>query len=225
MTKRRSGDPSRKGRDTISSAAAESDSERSKPDYYALSWLRIESFLTGSQFVTLAKITLSAFIIFHLFAVSLWLLPPSPFRTHMLAPFNSYVTMSGLWQSWNVFAPVPKTWNIYLTGDVVYQDGSRTIWQFPRLEKLDYLTRMQKQPYRKWAHEGLVDVANSITWPDAARFIARQTARPGKQPQMVSLVKHWAYIPPPEVGLGKPSPEPNKSYVFYKYIVSAGDLP
>jgi hypothetical protein len=171
-----------------------------------------------------AKILISAFVAFHITGIAIWLLPKSHFQETFVEPFRQYINITGMWQTWSVFAPDPKTWNIYCTARIYYKDGTRSEWTFPRIDKLDLVERMYKERYRKWMSEGLVDNKNAIIWPDCAKWIARNHSVKGKVPIAVDLIKHWAYIEPPATGIGKPSPEPNQEYTFYRHMLAAGDL-
>jgi hypothetical protein len=168
------------------------------------------------------KILISAYVSYHLIGIGLWLLPPTRFQQVFVEYFRPYINMAAMWQSWSVFAPVPKTWNLYCSARIYYKDGTTSDWTFPRIDKLSLTDRMVSERYRKWVSEGLVDPKNSIIWPDCARWVLRNHAHKGKVPIAVDLIKHWAYIEPPETGLGKPSPEPNQHYAFYRYRVAAG---
>src|SRR5712671_904309 len=62
-----------------------------------------------------------------------------------------YFLWSGLFQSWDMFSPLPKAANTYIEATIVYKDGSRTTWTFPRMEQLSLTERYFKERYRKYA--------------------------------------------------------------------------
>jgi hypothetical protein len=165
---------------------------------------------------------ISAFVAFHFTGIALWLSPPTRFQQVFVEPFRPYINMAAMWQSWSVFAPTPKTWNIYCSARIYYNDGTHSDWTFPRIDKLSLTERMVNERYRKWISEGVVDSKNAIIWPDCARWVLRNHALKGKTPTKVELIKHWAYIDPPAKGIAKPSPEPNQQHAFYRYIVTTG---
>lgn len=179
---------------------------------------------SSSLWSRIRKPLISIFLIFHCSAVAIWLIPastPQKLVKKIVAPYMYYF---GLWQYWCVFAPEPKTYNVFITALIRYKDGTESIWEVPRAEKMGYIERGFKERYRKWANESIYDPKYKRSWPDAARWIARNHSKPGKVPESVSLIRHWAYIPSPEEGLGKPSPEPNEQFTFYEYRVKPEDL-
>jgi len=167
---------------------------------------------------------ISAFIVYHLLALTIWLWPPSLLRTALLPPFYNYIAFFGLWQRWNVFAPDPKNWNQYLTATIVFADHSKKVWEFPRMERFDVLSRMQKERYRKWSHEGVNDFSQSRIWPDTARYIARLNYSAQNPPVMISLTRHWSWIPAPVGGPHREIKDAGGQYTFFTYAVSPQDL-
>jgi hypothetical protein len=165
---------------------------------------------------------ISLFIFVHITAVVLWVCPPFPMYWSILPVFSPYICFLGFWDDWKMFCH-PKNWNLYLTADVMLADGREVVWAFPRMETLDYVTRSQKEKYRKWAYEYINEKDYLYACPDACRFIAR-TVYDGKTPPiMVQLVRHWSWIQPPP-GLGEPLPEGESEYMFFTYPVRAKDL-
>lgn len=112
---------------------------------------------------------------------------------------------------------------MYLTATVTTADDNEVTWEFPRMEKYDFVTRAFKERYRKWAHEYINEEQYQLVWPDTCRYIARQVAKDGIKPVKVELVRHWSWIQPPE-GHGDPSPEGESQYTFYSYDIKPGDL-
>ena len=143
------------------------------------------------------------FLFWHFSGVLLWLSPDGPLKANLIPPFIGYLNFFGLWQGWSVFEH-PRTYNEYATALITYQDGSQKIWEFPRMEKMGLIEKMFKEGYRRWANDCICDVNDSYLWPDATRYIARINRRTGNNPVSVSLIRHWTWIDPPEVGIGKP---------------------
>ena len=141
-----------------------------------------------------------AFLLWHFSGIVLWDCPACPLRDQLIKPFIGYLNFFGLWQGWSVFEK-PRLYNGYLTAVVQFQDGSRRTWEFPRMEKLGLVEKMFKERYRRWANDCVSDVNDSYLWPDAARYIARLYRRPENPPVSVSIIRHWAWILPPEKGL------------------------
>jgi hypothetical protein len=166
--------------------------------------------------------TLSAFIAFHIIAIFFWSMPLNTLLVGVVRDaVGPYFLWSGLWQGWDMFAPNPYSTNAYLEAEVVFRDGQQRVWKFPRMQDLGLVDRYFKERYRKWANERVRMDANSVLWPDAARYIARLHANPRNPPQTVRLVRYWAEVPPPGPGVSKPA---YQRYVFYTYTVAPGDL-
>jgi hypothetical protein len=170
------------------------------------------------------RIAISAFLVFHIVAITCWCAPlDSALLTRFRALIRPYMQWSGLLQGWNMFAPEPTKFNSYMEADVIFQDGQKRTWAFPRMEKLGYWKRYRKERYRKFANENLRMDANSALWPDAALRIARLNRNAANPPVMVILVRCWSQIPPPRPD-GSYRPGAWYRSPFYLYAVRPGDL-
>jgi hypothetical protein len=168
------------------------------------------------------RIAISAFLLFHLLAITCWCMPlDSPLIVACRNAIRPYFLWSGLFQSWDTFAPTPKTINSYLEAIVIYKDGAVRTWKFPRLDRLSLTERYLKERYRKF-EENLENEANAVLWPDAARYIARLNNDASNPPQIVMLIRHWADIVPR--GDASHHPEPWHVQIFYEYNIQPQDL-
>lgn len=140
----------------------------------------------------------------------------------MVPVIRPYVCYFGFWNQWQMFMH-PKNWNIYLTANVTLSDGQIVNWDFPRMEKLDYVARAFKGRYRGWAHEYVNEDRVESIRPEACRFIARSVHDATTQPVKVQLVRHWSWIQPPP-GLGEARPQGEFAYLFFTYDVRPEDL-
>jgi hypothetical protein len=120
-----------------------------------------------------------------------------------------------------MFAPVPRGVNSFVEAIVVYQDGSRIRWTFPRMEYLGLSDKFFKERYRKYA-ESLVRDDSDALLPDAARFIARMESNPANRVTMVILIQRWSLIVPRADG--PYVPEPWERHVLLGYGVRPEDL-
>ena len=165
---------------------------------------------------------INAFLIFHLVAITAWCIPVnSPLNIVFREHLRPYFLWSGLFQSWDMFSPNPKSSNAYLEAVVIYKDGSTELWPFPRMELLSYRERYFKERYRKY-EENLNSTLYPALWPDAARFIARQQRTHASPPRKVILVARWSHIIPPDEGANERGPW--DADVFYSYDVQPEDL-
>src|SRR3954465_5465996 len=111
------------------------------------------------------RVIITLFILFHVYIMATWGLPTSPFRTRLVQKIEDYVIYSGLWHSWDMFSPDPLSLNFRIQAQIIYQNGSTKMWDFPQMEKLGLWERFQKERYRKWAERVRQDAYAGI-WDD-----------------------------------------------------------
>jgi len=132
-----------------------------------------------------------------------------------------YFLWTGLFQSWDMFSPNPKSANSYVEAMIIYKDGSTQFWTFPRMQLLSYAERLYRERYRKF-QENLLENTNSALWPDAARYVARFHTDRSDPPQTVMLLVRWSNILQGADGAFERSPW--DTHVFYTYAVKPEDL-
>jgi hypothetical protein len=168
------------------------------------------------------RIAINAFIIFHLIAIVCWSLPVNNSLIHFVKEsVRPYLVWSGLFQSWDMFSPDPKSVNSYLEAVVIYTDGTSQLWSFPRMELLGAKDRYFKERYRKY-EENLQNNNYPDLWPDAARYIARLNSDSTHRVQKVLLVVRWSDIIPRSDNTYDRGPWDVN--VFYTYTVKPEDL-
>ncbi len=168
------------------------------------------------------RVLINIFLIFNLVAITCWAVPLTiPLTAVFKQTFRPYLAWSGLFQTWDMFSPSPKSINSYVEAIIVYQDGNTRKWSFPRMEQLSLIDRYFKERYRKFV-ENLKEDTNSALWPDTARFIARLNNNRAVPVKSVSLVRYWSDIVPRADGEYQPSPW--RAYIFYTYTVNPRDL-
>jgi hypothetical protein len=165
---------------------------------------------------------INLFIGFHLLAIACWCLPIDtplvPFCQNLVRP---YFLWAGLFQSWDMFAPVPKGANVYLEAELHYRDGSRKIWTFPRMEKMTLTEKLFKERYRKFADNLQREELDDLL-PEAARYIARLNSNPVNPVKTVILIRRCSLIVPRSDGAYVP--EPWQSHILLGYGVRPEDL-
>ncbi len=167
-------------------------------------------------------IAINAFLIFHILAIACWSIPvSSPLVAIGKNAIRPYFIWSGLFQSWDMFAPNPKSMNSYMEAIVLYKNRSSQLWSFPRMEDLTLAERYSKERYRKY-EDNLQNNDFAPLWPDAARHIARLTSDSSNPAQSVLLVVRWSdIIPRTDGGYDRGAWDVN---VFYSYHVNPEDL-
>jgi hypothetical protein len=165
------------------------------------------------------RVLINAFILWHLFALTIWLLPESALRESCIGVVSPYMTLTGFMQSWGMFAPNPAGVEFYIEARVTYADGRVRRWVYPRMVDMGYIERYRRERFRK-----LIEMANPdenrVVWPSLARYAARRNnTDPRNPPVSVAMVRHFRAIPPPGLPFG-----PYQTYMFYEAPVLPGDL-
>jgi hypothetical protein len=175
-----------------------------------------------SRLQRLKYLVVNAFLVFHILAIACWCVPvDNPVILLGKNLVRPYFLWAGLFQSWDMFAPIPKGANTSIEAVIVYKDRSRSSWTFPRMEHLGLTTRLFKERYRKFA-DCLVRGDSDALLPDAARYIARMKSTPAHQVTTVILIQKWSFIVPrPD---GSYVPEPWEQHVLLGYGVQPEDL-
>jgi hypothetical protein len=167
-------------------------------------------------------IAINAFLVFHILAIACWCLPVDSALVSLCKErVRPYFLWSGLFQSWDMFSPIPKSANTYIEATIVYQDRSRSTWTFPRMERLSLAERCFKERYRKFG-ENLSRDENDALLPDAARQIARLNSIPSRPAKTIILIQKWSFIVPRTDA--SYVPEPWDQHILYGYGVRPEDL-
>jgi hypothetical protein len=176
-----------------------------------------------------------AFVVFHLFAVIVWTLPKAPdsvkagrisatpldsllafndvhFKT---SPVRFYMSPTGLWQFWDMFAPNPSPIDYYGTAVVTYQDGTAAPYPLPRVADATIPQKILAERFRKYFERVHPD-SGKFLWISLAQSIAlRSFTNPANPPIEVRLTRHFKRIVPP----GEVQPRDYESYTFFVYRV------
>ena len=184
--------------------------------------MKKETYWNRVRLQTAKRVAINLFLGFHILFIACWCLPLyAPMFTLCRNLVRPYFLWSGLFQSWDTFAPTPWSANSYVEAIVIYQDGSRKIWPFPRMEQLTLHDRYFKERYRKF-EENLQNDKNDALWPDVARYIARANGTAANPAKTVILVQELSVLTPGAQGSYRP--EPWDQHVLYGYGVKPKDL-
>ena len=165
---------------------------------------------------------ISIFLAFHILAITSWCIPLNiPGVDIVRRLVRPYFLWSGLFQSWDMFAPSPKAANTYVVAQILYQDGTREIFTLPRMELLSLSDKFFKERYRKFT-DNLIDEQFDLMLPDVARHIARSKRRPANPVKLVVLVYNYSFIAPGRDG--SLVAEPWDQHVLLGYGVRPEDL-
>jgi hypothetical protein len=170
----------------------------------------------------LKRIAINIFLVFHILAITCWCIPleiPGILTARKFV--RPYFLWSGLFQSWDMFAPTPKSANTYVEAQIRYKDGTEKVWTLPRMQSLGLTHKFIKERYRKF-EDNLVDDANDAILTDVSRHIARSQSTPGNPVKLVVLVYNWSFFAPD--ANGSFVSQPWEQHVLLGYGVRREDL-
>ncbi len=180
--------------------------------------------MSKEEWARIRKPVISAFIIVHLTIIYCYLFNNHPYINNVNHFFFRYFAFLGLDQSWNVFSPGPRTTNPHLSAVITYKDGTTRIWSYPRMERLDFFSKIPKERYRKFFDDNAA-WSMPVLWPEIARYVARiNYDTPDNPPQVVSLLRYWSSILPLEKGLNRPNIPQYQVKSLITYTVTDEDL-
>lgn len=127
---------------------------------------------------------------------------------------------TGLFQTWNMFAPDPLPKNTYIKAVVITEHHHLHVWEYPRMDQLGFEERYRKERYRKFA-ENLLQDGTGLLLTDVVKHIARFYNDPADPPEKVILLKYETEIRPGSDGGNEPAPPPS---VLYEDYIGRADL-
>ncbi len=92
----------------------------------------------------------SAFLLFHLSALTVWNIPICAIRNRLVTSFAPYMMPTGLWQNWTMFAPDPMRHAFMLQALAVDKNGIMYEYAFPRLADFDIWRAMPRVRHSKY---------------------------------------------------------------------------
>lgn len=163
---------------------------------------------------------INLFILWHLSAIIIWLtVQNSSLSQRLIFIVKPYVIATGMTQNWSMFSPNPDTTDLYMSADIHYKDGTNVTWDFPRMVKLGYFERYERERFRKLVEVTHVDADRGL-WPSMAIFAARQNYHNKlNPPTVVILSRHFRTVPAP----GQPVAQ-FQSFVMLKQPIFPSDL-
>jgi hypothetical protein len=184
--------------------------------------------MQGTPFLQIGlKAIINGFIIFHVSAFLIWSMPESNlFMQSFSNTIRPYMTATGLWHGWAMFAPNPSSVNSYLEAEILFANGKKRIWTLPRIELEELQNRSPMERWNQW-EVNLGNNENSVIWPDAARYIAKLHRDPSNKLVSIQFRRYWNRIPPPSSDDFQPL---NKSIryehqdLLYTYHAKSSDL-
>lgn len=145
------------------------------------------------------RLLVSAFVVVHLGATVIWVLPGCPLKAWAFGAVRYYVVPLGLWQYWGMFCPDPPRGVPTLEAEVIDANGLRYGFAFPRQADYSVWRAIPRYRHPKFAMN-LMDndpgLANHRVF--AARHVVRRLGLPADAfPVDVQLVFQVRPCPPP----------------------------
>jgi hypothetical protein len=153
---------------------------------------------SGVRLRALRRVLISVFVVLHLSATVLWVLPPCPLRARCIGVVQYYMVPMGFWQYWGMFAPDPQRDSMTLEAEVIDARGIRSTFAFPKMA--DYPTQVAKLArfrYPKYAANLLMPDTQVDRKLSARHALRRLDLPDDAYPLTVSLVYHVRVAPPP----------------------------
>ena len=175
---------------------------------------------------TIKEILLSICFAWYIAMSIIWLLPTSEPKTRIMNTAGIWWNYWGLNNNWSLFSPEIRGINLHVSAVLTFADGSKLLWQAPRMDKLGLLDRFYYEKFRKLIIDSLPWPNYQAFWFDAARYVGRKFYCAQNEPTWFSLQLNWVEIPKPEGELVDRNalPEHTKIYTVYSYKYTREDF-
>jgi len=146
------------------------------------------------------------------------LFPPKPIIDRVaVGPF----LLLGLWQSWDMFSPDPRTIDICVELRCINRDGTSDRRMLSDMVAMGYYERWQKDRWRKYFNDHLRLDDEHALWQPFAEYAARRLREEGHDPAAIELVRWWRPCDPairPDLRADVRQ-TPWQNYVFHRWGV------
>ena len=116
------------------------------------------------------------------------LFPPKPVIDQMAA---GPLLLLGLWQSWDMFSPDPRTIDICVELRCTNRDGTGDRRMLSDMVAMGYYERWQKDRWRKYFNDHLRLDDEHALWQPFAEYATRRLREEGHDPVAIELVRWW----------------------------------
>jgi hypothetical protein len=175
---------------------------------------------------TLRELVLSVCFVCYIGLTVIWLLPNSEPKTRIFDHLSVWWNFWGLNQNWSLFSPEIRSINLHVSAVITFEDGTKLIWQAPRMDKLGLLDRFYYEKFRKLVIDSMPWPSYKSFWIDTAKYVGKKFYCPENKPVWFSLQLHWIEIPKPEGNLVDRNalPEHTKIYTVFSYKYGKEDF-
>ena len=152
-----------------------------------------------------------------------WSMPPGsmPGKRWIDAGVAPFMIGLNLWQSWDMFAPNPRSEDIWVGVSYETLEGPSGEVRVTKMIEMSYFQRWQRERWRKYFNDHLRTDAKSLLWLPYAEYLKKEIQTEGYNPSKIELTRWWRTT-------GKPvrsdlradvRKTPWNSYTFYRWHV------
>jgi len=142
----------------------------------------------GDWRLTAGRLAVSAFVVWHLAATAICVLPHCPLRARSEGLIRYYLMPIGHVQYWGMFAPDPLRDPVSVEVDVLDARGLRASYVFPKAVGYSVLGKVPRFRYPKFA-TNLIPADEKVMRQCTARYAVRQLSIPAEAyPILVDLM-------------------------------------
>ncbi len=96
-----------------------------------------------------------------------------------------------------MFSPDPARTHSFISAEVVFDDGSKDSYSFPRASEQSLMQKYANGERFRVISEAIRQGDNSFMWPDTVKFALRKLKDKNfhKIPMKVNIVRHWYETP------------------------------
>jgi hypothetical protein len=155
----------------------------------------LESSLAG-------EVLISGFALILVLINVVWNLPPSEIQRRVMPVLEPLAALTGLGQSWAMYAPDPVRRNEVLDVVVTMSDGSKRVWTPTRDDHVTFVVWCHWHKLKETA------VRNEDIRAGIASWVVRELTEPAERPVRVEMILRSQDVPPPgEIELAEPRVE------------------
>lgn len=134
----------------------------------------------------------------YLISAFLWSMPEEiPLKRRVDRFVSPAFQTLGLWQNWRMFAPQPRSEDVYVTATTTLADGRSIEWNLSGMWKMSFFERYRKERWRKFFNDYIRNDNYKNDWPAVSRWVIRSVAVSETSPPVkVELWRHWRYSKP-----------------------------
>lgn len=146
---------------------------------------------------TARRWAISAFLIFHVTATAIWVLPPCPIRQRAFPTLQYYMLPLGIWQFWAMFAPDPIRDTLTVEAEVIDAHGLRHLFAFTRVGDFNRWASIPKFRHSKYAANLSLDEFDAVRLCAARHAVRTMNVPADAFPLDVHLFYQVKPTPPP----------------------------